>query len=126
MINRLCPDYLSSFVPHTVGNNTAYNLRNASNYKCICSNTQLYYISFLPSVVRDGNELLYTTRNATSISAFKHILNATLIDVPLFYLDGKRIGLIYHAQLRISPVESHSGIIERFEILKMASKMAVS
>ena len=60
--NGLCPDYLSSLVLHTVGNNTAYNLRNASNYKYICSNTQLYYNSFLPSLVRDGNELLHTTK----------------------------------------------------------------
>ena len=42
----------------TVVNNTAYSLRNASDYKYIHSNTQLYYNSFLPSVVRDWNELL--------------------------------------------------------------------
>ena len=57
MINGLCPDYLSPLVPPTVGNNTAYSLRNASDYKYIRSNTQLYYNSFLPSVVRDWNEL---------------------------------------------------------------------
>ena len=101
MINGLCPDYLSSLVPPTVGNNTAYSLRNASDYKCIRSNTQLYYSSFLPSVVRDWNELPYTTRNAPSISSFKRSLNSTLIVVPLFYLDGKRIGQIYHSRLRM-------------------------
>ena len=93
MINGLCPDYLSSLVPPTVGNSTAYRLRNASDYKYIRSNTQLYYNSFLPSVVRDWNELPHTTRNAPSISSFKRSLNSTPIGVPLFYLDGKRIGL---------------------------------
>ena len=34
-------------VPPTVGNNTAYSLRNASNYKYIRSNTQLYCNSLL-------------------------------------------------------------------------------
>ena len=87
--------------PPTDGNNTAYSLRNASDYKYIRSNTQLYYNSFLPSAVRDWNELPHTTRNAPSISSFKRSLNSTLIGVPLFYLDGKRIGQIYHSRLRI-------------------------
>ena len=97
MLNGLCADYLSSLVPPTVGNNTAYSLCNASDYKYIRSNTQLYYNSFLPSVVRDWNELSHTSRNAPSISAFKRSLNFTLISVPRFYLDDKRIGQIYHS-----------------------------
>ena len=101
MINGLCPDYLSSLVPPTVGNNTAYSLRNTSDYKYIRSNTQLYHNSFLPSVVRDWNEQPHTTRNLPSISSFKRSLNSTLIGVPLFYLDGKRIGQIYHSRLRM-------------------------
>ena len=82
MINGLCPDYLSSLFPPTVGNNTAYNLRNASDYKYIRSNTLWYYNSFLPSVVRDWNELPHTTRNAPSNGAFKRSLNSNLISVP--------------------------------------------
>ena len=35
IINGLCPDYLSSLVAPTVGKNTAYSLRNASDYKYI-------------------------------------------------------------------------------------------
>ena len=92
---------LHSPPPPTVGNNTAYSLRNASDYKYKGSNTQLYYNSFLHSVVRNWNELPHTTRNAPSISAFKRSLNSTLIGVPLFYLDGKRIGHIYHSRLRM-------------------------
>ena len=98
MINGLCPDYLSLLAPPTVGNNTAYSLHNASDYKYIRLNTQLYYNSFLPSVVRDWNELPHTTRNAPSISAFKRSLNSTLISVPRLYLDGKYIGQIYHSR----------------------------
>ena len=101
MINRLCPDYLSSLVPSTVGNITAYSLRNASDYKYIRSNTQFYYNFFLHSVVRDWNELPHTTRNAQNISAFKRSLNSTLTSVPRFYLNGKRIGQIYHSRLRM-------------------------
>ena len=111
--------YLSSFVQPTVGNNTAYSLCNASDYKYIRSNTQLYYNSFLPSVVRDWNELPHVTRNAPSISAFKRSLNSSIIGVPLFYLDGKRIGQIYHSRLRMdcSSLNHHlfsKNIIVRF------------
>ena len=101
MINGLCPDYLSSLVPPNVGNNSAYSLRSASDYKYISSSTQLYYNSFLPSVVRDWNELPHTNRNAPSISAFKRSLNSTLISVSRFYLDGKPIGQIHHSRLRM-------------------------
>ena len=101
MIKGICPDYLSSLAPITVGINTAYSLRNASDYKYIRSNTQLYYNFFLPSVVRDWNELPHTTRNAPSISSFECSLNSTLIGVPLFYLDGKRICQSYHSRLRM-------------------------
>ena len=99
MINGLCPDYLSSLVSPTVANNTAYSLHNASDYNYIRSNTQLYYNAFLPSVVRDWNELPHTTRNAPSISAFKCSLISTLISVPRFFLNGKRIGQIYPSRL---------------------------
>ena len=77
-----------------------YNLRNASNYKTIRSNTHLYYNSFLPSVVCDCNELPQDTKYATSICAFKPRLNSTMIDVHLFYRNGKHFGQIYHARLR--------------------------
>ena len=83
MINGLCPDYLCSPVPPTVGNNTAYSLCNVSDYKYIRLNTQLYYNSFLRSVVCDWNEPPQTTRNAPSISSFKRSLNSTIIGVPL-------------------------------------------
>ena len=102
MINGQCRDLKLVFTcPPTVGNNTAYKLHYAHDYKCTRSNTQLYYNSFLPSVVRDWNELPQTTRNATSICAFKCRFISTLIVVPLLYLDGKCIGQIYRARLRM-------------------------
>ena len=105
--------------PPTVGNNTAYSLRNASAYKYIRSNTRLYYNSFLPSVVHDWNKLPHTARNAPSISAFKRSLNSTIIGVPLFYLDGKRIGQIYHSRLRMdcSSLKHKTSLTVRFEFV---------
>ena len=96
MINGLCPDYLSSLVPRTVGNNTEYNL-----VVNLIRNRYAQILSFLPLVVRDWNEVPHTSRNAKSISAFKRSINSTLIDVPSFFLYSKRIWQIYDARLRM-------------------------
>ena len=62
------------------------------------SHTHLYYYSFLPSVVRDWKELPQDTKK--KLHVFELRLNSTIIDIPLFYRDGKRFGQIYHARLR--------------------------
>ena len=55
---------------------------------------------FLPSVIRDWNELPEEIRFSSSLGAFKYKLNRDAIMPPKFYITGKRLGLIYHARLR--------------------------
>ena len=50
MQNNLCPVYLSSLMPRTIGSSVSYNLRNAGVIQTVNTNTQLFYTSFLPSV----------------------------------------------------------------------------
>ena len=57
MVNGLCPDYLCSLVPPTIGNTSRYNLRNVNDLQTLHANTQYYFNSFLPSVIREWNEL---------------------------------------------------------------------
>ena len=57
MQNDLSPDYLCSLVPPTVGSTSSYPLRNANDLQIIHANSQLYYNSFLPSALREWNEL---------------------------------------------------------------------
>ena len=57
MKNGLCPDYLVSLVPATVGSASQYPLRNSSDLQTLHTNSRLYYTSFLPSAVRNWNEL---------------------------------------------------------------------
>ena len=64
MINGLCPDYLCSLV-HLLFELIQHI--TSVMHLIIRSNNQLYYNSFLPSVVRDWNELPHTTRDATSV-----------------------------------------------------------
>ena len=101
MQNNLTPDYLSSLVPENVGNNSAYNLRNARNLNTLQAHSQLYFKSFLPSVTRDWNGLSEEIRNSPSLSSFKHHLDVNLTKPSKFFFDGKRLGQIYHARLRM-------------------------
>ena len=72
MQNNLCPVYLSSLVPRTVGSSVSYNLRSAGDIQTVNINTQLCYTSFLPSFIRERNDLPGEIQNANSIAAFKY------------------------------------------------------
>ena len=100
MQNGLSPDYLISLVPPTVGSTSSYPLRNASDLQTINAGSQSYYNSFLPSVVRDWNELPAQTRESASLNIFKNKLNNDMVTPPRYYNTGKRLGQILHARLR--------------------------
>ena len=102
MVNGLCPDYLCSLVPPTIGNTSRYNLRNVNDLQTLHANTQCYFNSFLPSVIREWNELSQPIRNSTSLSSFKYRLNSGATKPPSYYFEGKRLGQIYHTRLRTS------------------------
>ena len=93
MKNELCPDYLASLVPATVGSASPYPLRNSLDQPTL-------HTSFLPSAVCDWNELQEQTRNSPSLNTFKNSLKSNLITPPQYYNTGKRLGQIFHARLR--------------------------
>ena len=70
MKNGLFPDYLASLVPVAVGNASTYPLRNSSDLQTLHTNSRLYYTSFLPSAVRDWNDLPEQTRNSPGLNIF--------------------------------------------------------
>lgn len=98
--NNMCPTYLSSLVPPTVGNISRYDFRNVDNIQTIRAHSQLYFDSLLPSVVRDWNALLGEIRNSTSLFSFKNQLNLNIRSPLAFYCSGSRQGQIYHVRLR--------------------------
>ena len=100
IINTLPPTNLSCLVPSTVENTTTYQLRNATNLHTIRANSQLYYNSFLPTVIRDWNELPGNVRNSSNKMAFKCHLNNNITIQPNFFFAGKCLGQIHHARLR--------------------------
>ena len=100
MQHQMSPDYLSSLVPPTIGSTTNYQLRNSSDLLTLYASSQLYFNSFLPSVIREWNELPEITRKLPSIATFKYELNSDTMKIPTYYFDGNRIGQIYHVRLR--------------------------
>lgn len=85
---------------YSVSSNISHNLRNPNNIQTIHARTQLYYNSFLPSVIRSWNGLAEDVRNCNSTASFKHRLNTNLKPPPRYYFVGKRLGQILHTRLR--------------------------
>ena len=102
MKNGLCPDYLASLVPATVGSASTYPLRNSADLPTTYTNSRLYYTSFLPSVVVDWNKLQKQSRNSPSLNILKNRLNSNLSTPPGYYNMDKRLGQIYEPRHEIS------------------------
>ena len=100
MQHEMSSDYLASLVPPTIRSTTSYQLRNSSDLLTLHASSQLYFNSFLPSVIGEWNELPEITRELPSIATFKHELNSDKMKIPTYYFDGNRISQIYHVQLK--------------------------
>ena len=79
MKNNLCPPYLASLVPNNVVDVSRYNLRNVQHSQTVHANSQLYFNSFLLSVIREWNALSQATRELSSMDCFANQLNSDII-----------------------------------------------
>ena len=100
MYNNLTPNYLSSLIPQQIETVSQYNLRNAQNLRNIRTRTSSYYNSFLPSTLRQWNNLSIETRQLNSLNSFKWFLKKDKSSVPKYYYFGKRKAQILHTCLR--------------------------
>ena len=97
---NIAPNYLSSLVPRSVSIISQYNLRNSNDLQTIDARTAQYYNSFLPSSVRNWNNLPVEVRQSASVNSFKQSLNKNKTHVPKYYYSGSRQGQILHVRLR--------------------------
>ena len=100
MYNDLTPSYLSSLVPQSINNLSQYSLRNADNLQSIHARTNLYFQSFLPSVVRKWNDLSDEAKRSSSVTSFKNYLNRNRTSIPKYFYTGNRKTQILHTRLR--------------------------
>ena len=100
MENGLAPNYLAELIPPRVRDKTSYSLRNADNLWQIHASSRSYYDSFLPSTIREWNELPDDVKSAPSLISFKHKLEKDTSKTPKYYYCGDRISQILHTRLR--------------------------
>ena len=100
MYNDLTPFYLFSLVPQSINNLSQYSLRNADNLQSIHARTNLYFQSFLPSVVRKWNDLSDEAKRSSSVTSFKNYLNRNRTSIPKYFYTGNRKTQILHTRLR--------------------------
>lgn len=101
--NGMLPDQFSNIFPNRVGENSDYNLRNASNFEVVNRRTSLFSNSFVPSAVNQWNNLPVHIKNSNSVSVFKSNLIKECFHhhkVPAYFISGSRTFSVYHARLR--------------------------
>ena len=78
-----------------------YSLRNANGIRTVNANTQLYFSSFLPSVIREWNELPRHVQNSPTFITFKSHMNSNISSPLSYYYTGNRPSQINHTRIRI-------------------------
>ena len=78
MKNNLYPPYLASLVPNNVRDVSRYNLRNVQHSQTVHANTQLYFHSFLPSVIRSHKRIELQGMLCQSIKFLYHPSSKTI------------------------------------------------
>ena len=90
MIKELSPHYLNVLVPPTVGNSSAYNLRDPNNLRTISCRTSLYNNLFLSTVNSGWNSLTDDIKCSETVTAFKYRLNLGKPVPKKLYFYGER------------------------------------
>ena len=99
MAHNLTPDYLTSLIPSTVTETSNYNLRNSNDIRTVHARPSQYF-SFLPSTIREWNNLPGEQRNSSTIASFKYQLNQPNSFTPKHYYFGERQAQILHTRLQ--------------------------
>ena len=109
ILNGLTPEYLQFILPPLVQNTTNYNLMNSNNLRSIHADTNLFYNSFFPSIIRAWNDLSEEIKISPSVAAYKYRLNRDTHPPPKYINAGTRMGQILHARIRMecSALNSH-------------------
>ena len=101
MKNNLTPAFLSELVPAQVHTSSSYSLRNADDYLAIHSRTNLYRNSFLPSAVRDWNNLSSQIKSSATLSIFKSNIKKKHPYHPYLHYCNRK-SQVAHSRLRLN------------------------
>ena len=74
--------------------------RNANDVQTINARTTLYFNSFLPSVIREWNNMLDNDKYVDSVDSFKRQISRNKTPVPKYFYTGGKNLQILHTRLR--------------------------
>ncbi|KAJ8301450.1 hypothetical protein KUTeg_020437 [Tegillarca granosa] len=100
MKNDLSPPYLCNLVPLPHHEIHSHNTQGSQNFQSILCRTSFYFNSFLPSVIRNWNDVPNDVKNNILYLSFKNSIS-TSCKVPFYYNCRSRLGQILHARLRL-------------------------
>ena len=95
----LTPQYLSSLVPESISNVSNYNLRHSNNLRGINARNTQYQQSFLPTAIKEWNNLPLELQQSNSVNSFKYNLTKDKEQTPKYYYTGSRRLQILHTRL---------------------------
>jgi hypothetical protein len=104
--NNNAPGYLSNLIPPTIQSTTLYQLRNREDIIIPFCRLSITNDSYIPSTIRQWNNLDLSIRNDGSMPHFKSELrklsNSYSVNIPKYYSYGPRKLNIVLTQLRCS------------------------
>ena len=101
MVYQSTPPLLYNLLPCKVEKRTHHNLRNKGNIDTPRARIDAHKYSFLPSTIKDWNQLDLKIKEAPSVNAFKRAITKFKEPPPPHYYLGKRRNNAHHARLRI-------------------------
>ena len=84
----------------TVTETSSYNLRNSNDIRTVRARTSQYFSSFLPSTIREWNNLTEEQRNSPTVASFKYHLNQPNSFTTKYYYFAERQTQILHTRLQ--------------------------
>ena len=90
---------MTHFLLLLLRNATKHN--NLNDTRSVHANAQLYYSSFLPSAIREWNDLPRDIQDSSTVASFKTRLNSNIALPPPYYSTENRLDQIHHTRLRL-------------------------
>ena len=100
MKNEDVPQFFSTLLPGTVAQNTNYNLRNNQNFNIPRFRLTSTNLSFVPSALRQWNELDVEVRSLPSFQNFKKAITEKVEKAPSYFDFGERRSNNFLTKLR--------------------------
>ena len=86
MYNNLTPHYLPSLIPSSVNEVSHYNLRNANIVQTINARTTSYVNLFLPSIIREWNNIPDNDKYVDSVDSLKRQISRNKTPVLKYFI----------------------------------------